>query len=86
MKYLVRIVPAAERQFHKLQPALQSRLKIKIFDLESEPRPYGCQKLQGSDFFRIRVGDYRIIYSINDMNKIVMILDIGHRREVYRGW
>ena len=84
MKYALNIVPTAEKQFLKLQAALQNRIKIKIFLLEAEPRPYGSQKLHGTDFFRIRVGDYRIIYSVDDTHRIVKILDIGHRREVYR--
>jgi mRNA interferase RelE/StbE len=86
MKYSLHIVPSAERQFLKLQTVFQNRIKNKIFLLESDPRPYGSQKLHGTDFFRIRVGDYRVIYSINDPHKTIKILDIGHRREVYRGW
>ena len=86
MKYSLLIVPTAERQFSKLQSSLQSRIKAKFFLLETNPRPHGNQKLHGTDFFRIRIGDYRVIYSIDDSHRIVKILDIGHRREVYRGW
>ena len=86
MKYTLQIVSTAERQFLKLQGSLQSRIKSKLFSLEVEPRPHGNQKLHGTDFFRIRIGDYRVIYSIDDTRKIVKVLDIGHRREVYRGW
>ena len=86
MKYTLHIVPAAERQFLKFQAALQNRIKNKLFLLETGPRLHGSQKLHGTDFFRIRIGDYRVIYSIDDTHKIVRILDIGHRREVYRGW
>ncbi len=84
MKYHLQIVSTAEKQFLKLQIPLQNRIKSKLFSLEIDPRPHGNQKLHGTDFFRIRIGDYRIIYSIDDVNKIVKILDIGHRREVYR--
>ena len=86
MKYTLQIVSTAERQFLKLQGSLQGRIKSKLFSLEVEPRSYGSQKLHGTDFFRIRIGDYRVIYSIDDAHKIVKVLDIGHRREVYRGW
>ncbi len=86
MKYTLHIVPTAERQFLKFQSSLQSRVKSKLLFLENEPRPYGSQKLHGTNFFRIRIGDYRVIYSIDDTHKMVKILDMGHRREVYRGW
>ena len=86
MKYTLQIVSTAERQFLKLQSSLQNRIKSKFFSLEVEPRPYGSQKLHGTNFFRIRIGDYRVIYSIDDAHKVVKVLDIGHRREVYRGW
>ena len=86
MKYTLQIVSTAERQFLKLQASLQNRIKNKLFSLEVEPRPHGSQKLHGTDFFRIRIGDYRVIYSIEDTHKTVKVLDIGHRREVYRGW
>lgn len=86
MKYTLQIVSTAERQFLKLQSPLQNRIKSKLFSLEVESRPHGSQKLHGTDFFRIRIGAYRVIYSIDDAHKIVKVLDIGHRREVYRGW
>ncbi len=86
MKYTLQIVSTAERQFSKFQLTLQNRIKSKLFLLEIEPRPHGSQKLHGTDFFRIRIGDYRVIYSVDDTHKIVKVLDIGHRREVYRGW
>ena len=84
-KYTLHIIPTAERQFFKLQTVLQDRMKKKFLSLESNPRPVGSQKLHGTQFFRIRIGDYRVIYSVDDQHKIVKILDLGHRREVYRG-
>ncbi len=83
--YTLQIVPTAERQFLRLQTLLQDRVKKKLFFLEANPRPVGSQKLHGTPFFRVRIGDYRVIYSVDDQHKIVKILDIGHRREVYRG-
>lgn len=86
MKYSLEIVSTAEKQFLKLQTSLRNRIKNKFFLLENEPRPHGSQKLHGTDFFRIRIGDYRVIYSVDDTRKIIKILDIGHRREIYRSW
>ncbi len=53
-------------------------------NLAGNPRPMGCEKLSGRPLYRIRQGDYRIIYYIDDVNHIVDIIKIGHRREVYR--
>jgi mRNA interferase RelE/StbE len=52
-------------------------------ELEQDPRPPGCKKLKGRDAWRIRIGDYRVIYEINDGHLIVTVITIGHRREVY---
>ena len=84
-KYALHIAPTVERQFLKLSHELQNRIEKKFFLLESDPRPHGSQKLHSTPFHRIRIGDYRVVYSINDSHKIITILDIGHRREVYRG-
>ena len=78
MKYHIQIVPSAERQFRKLQPSLQNRLVSKILQLANHPRPHGSKKLRNT------IGNYRVLYSINDTRKIVEILDLGHRREIYR--
>lgn len=54
--------------------------------LEANPRPPGAKKLRGeSDLWRVRVGDYRILYSIEEARLVVLVVKIGHRREVYRG-
>jgi mRNA interferase RelE/StbE len=84
MVYKIKIVSSAERQFLKLSVLLQDKLSVKILSLAKNPRPFGNQKLRDSQFYRIRIGDYRIIYSINDKTRAVEILDIGHRREIYR--
>ena len=52
-------------------------------ELEQDPRPLGCKKLKGRDAYRIRIGDYRVIYEIQDGKLIVTVITIGHRREVY---
>jgi mRNA interferase RelE/StbE len=84
MAYKIKIVSSAERQFLKLSGFLQDKLSVKILALAKNPHPFGNQKLRDSQFYRIRIGDYRIIYSINDKTRTVEILDIGHRREIYR--
>ena len=76
----------AEKFLATLRDAkLYSRLRTAIDDLEQNARPSGCVKLAGEpDLDRIRVGDYRIIYQVNDLKLTVLVLAIGHRREVYR--
>lgn len=64
---------------------LYSRLRNAIDDLQENARPSGCVKLAGEpDLYRIRVGDYRIVYQVNDAQVKVLVLSIGHRREIYR--
>ena len=84
MIYRLGIVPGAERQFKKLPHQIQNRVRPKLLSLGKEPRPFGSQKLRDTDYYRVRVGDYRIIYAVNDSEKGITILDIGHRRDVYR--
>ena len=85
MMYKVVLSKPAEKTLFKYSEPLLSRLLKAIRKLESDPRPHGCKKLQGSSetLWRIRIGDYRIIYSIEDKICIVDIREVGHRREVY---
>lgn len=84
MNYQILIKPAAQRQIKKLTPAVQKSLIALIESLAIEPRPSGCKKLKGrQDQYRVRSGDYRIIYSIEDDALIVRIIKVGHRRDVY---
>lgn len=66
MAYSIHIASSAERQFKKLPVTLQERLEKKILALADQPRPHGSEKLQGTDYYRIRIGDYRLIYGLND--------------------
>ena len=85
MAYSVSLAPAADRQFRKLTVLLQQRLKPHIDSLASNPRPPKVTKMEGeSDLYRIRVGDYRIVYYILDREQEVLIVKIAYRREVYR--
>lgn len=85
MKYAVALERAAARFLLRLKDAkLKKRLDDAIEVLSDDPRPPACRKLAGtSDRYRIRVGDYRIIYRVDDGKVTVLVLVIGHRREVY---
>lgn len=83
-KYSVDIVPKAEKEFLKLPESVRIKIRKQILSLESNPRPFGCKKLKETEYYRLRNGDYRTIYSIDDNGKIVKILSIAHRKEVYR--
>lgn len=76
----------AERDLKRLPPALFHRVITAIRALAQSPRPPGCRKLQGSghDDYRLRVGDYRVLYEVDDTAHRVRIMRVRHRREVYR--
>jgi mRNA interferase RelE/StbE len=84
MTYRVIIASSARREIDKLTTDIRQRIIARILSLEQEPRPIGVIKKQGEDAYRIRVGDYRVIYSIEDAVKIVTVIKVGHRRDVYR--
>ncbi len=85
MAYSVALAPAADRQFRKLPTLVQQRLKRHIDSLASAPRPAGTLKMHGEpDLYRIRVGDYRIVYYVWDREREVLVVKIRNRREVYR--
>jgi mRNA interferase RelE/StbE len=82
-KYAVLILPSARKQLDKLPNAIATRIEDKMMELEQDSRPPGCKKLKGREAYRIRIGDYRVIYEINDGRLVVTVITIGHRREVY---
>ena len=85
MPYQVEIASAAQREFKRLPPEVVRKVDAAMLELEQNPRPHGCTKLEGSeDEYRVRVGDYRILYVINDKAKLVTIAHVRHRRDVYR--
>ncbi len=84
MKYSVEVTSSAQRQSKKLPEVIQEHLISKIFSLEITPRPLGVKKLQVFEYYRIRIGDYRVVYSINDKIHLIKILDLGHRKDIYR--
>jgi mRNA interferase RelE/StbE len=84
-QYDIEISETAEQQLKKLNPDDQQRVVRAILALADEPHPRGSRKLSGyDDVFRIRVGSYRVIYSVSGNRLVVVILKIGHRKDVYR--
>jgi mRNA interferase RelE/StbE len=84
MAYTVRLKPHAERDLDHLPLDLARRIWTKLLTLEQRPRPAGSTKLEGTGVYRIRIGDYRVVYVIDDRVRVVEIVRIAHRREVYR--
>jgi mRNA interferase RelE/StbE len=84
MAYQVILKRSAEKELDVLQGSLRIRIIKRLLALEENPRPSGIKRLQGEESYRLRVGDYRVLYTIDDKVKKVFILAIGHRREVYR--
>ena len=83
--YAVLLEAAAERGLRRLDGVVFRRVVTALRILADNPRPAGCRKLTGSDLdWRVRVGDYRIIYEIDDRNREVRVMRIRHRREAYR--
>ena len=83
LNYDVLILSSAEKEMNKLQVKDFNRISGKILSLGKAPRPRGFRKLTNREEYRLRVGDYRVLYSIDDSNRLITILAVGHRREVY---
>jgi len=85
MAYAIELTRRAEKQLTGLPANLRRRVASRIDALADNPRPPGVGKIQGAeDMYRLRVGDYRILYEVQDFRLIVHVLRIGHRREIYR--
>lgn len=84
MRYSIEFVPSARKALHKLPLPIRRRIQVAIDELAENPFPPGVKKLHGEDGYRIRVGDYRIIYDVEHRRLLVLVIRIGHRREVYR--
>lgn len=85
MPYGVKISPAAGRQIRKLPREAQERFVEIALSLKDDPRPHGSKKLTAQPgHYRLRFGDYRIVYQVDDANHIVIVLLVGHRKDVYR--
>jgi mRNA interferase RelE/StbE len=84
MSYSVSILRSARKTLGSFPTTVQDRIITAIRHLAINPRPSGVKKLSGRDAWRIRVGDYRIIYEISHADLVVLVVDIGHRKEIYR--
>lgn len=85
MAYSIEFTGAAKRQFDKLPGNAKRRLAETIDRLSNDPRPDGVMKLSGEgNLYRVRSGDYRVVYRIEDGRLLVLVVKIGHRREIYR--
>jgi mRNA interferase RelE/StbE len=83
-KYALHIKQSAQKELDALDDALFNRIDRKILALADNPRPTGCNKLKGhKDQWRIRVGDWRVVYIVDDAAGVVSVTRIAHRREVY---
>jgi mRNA interferase RelE/StbE len=82
--YSILITRSAAKELERVAAKDRRRMVAKISTLAENPRPLGAEKLSGADKFRLRQGDYRILYEIVDATLIVTIVRIGNRREVYR--
>ena len=82
--YNVLIKRSAAKELERLPDKIRRQVISRISALAAQPRPVGCEKLTGEDLYRIRQGDYRIVYSILDMELIVHVIRIANRRDVYR--
>lgn len=82
--YKVGIKPSAVKELEALPSKDRRRVVAKIQSLASNPRPQGFEKLSGHELHRVRRGTYRILYTVEDADLVVIIIRVGHRREVYR--
>jgi mRNA interferase RelE/StbE len=83
--YEVRLHREAVRSYRRLHGSARERIRAAIDELAREPRPRAATKLVARDDYRIRVGDYRIVYAVDDHERVVLVARIAHRRDVYRG-
>jgi mRNA interferase RelE/StbE len=82
--YRLFIKPSAVKELTAIYWEDRRRIVRRIESLSTDPRPSGCEKLSGDDKYRIRQGDFRVIYLVSDERREVVVFKIGHRREIYR--
>jgi mRNA interferase RelE/StbE len=82
--YRLLIKPSAAKELEAFPKKDRQRVVARIRPLATEPRPPGCEKPSGDDRLRIRQGNYRVVYAVDDAKREVVIVKVGHRREVYR--
>lgn len=84
VKYKIYIKPSAAKELEKVPKKVLQKIVGRIKRLSINPRPYGCEKLSDEEKYRIRQGNYRIVYSIEDEKLFVIVVKVGHRRDVYK--
>jgi mRNA interferase RelE/StbE len=84
MSYQVILPKSVQKELNRLPADIAERILEALSDLKEQPRPPGCKKLRGENAWRIRIGNYRVIYEIRDKVLQIIVVTIGHRREVYR--
>lgn len=84
MPYRLLISRRAAREIRKLPQEARSRVEAAIEGLAEDPRPPGCKRLRGGAGYRVRTGDYRVLYEVDDEESTVTVYKAGHRRDVYR--
>ena len=84
MSYRIEFTPSARRDMRKLPRHIVPRVDERILSLAENPRPHNVEKLTGQNRYRVRVGNYRVVYHIHDDVLVVLVVAIGDRKEVYR--
>ncbi len=84
MGYIITFSKQAAKELERIDEPYYSKIKTAINLLAEDPRPNGCKKLKGRDGYRIRIGDYRVIYEIFDNVLVVDVIVIGHRKDIYK--
>lgn len=82
--YRVILPKSVQKELDRLSDEIANRILARLTELETNPRPPDVKKLKGRNAWRIRVGDFRVIYEIHDREQRVLVITVGHRREVYR--
>ena len=82
--YKVYFKESVEKDLRSIPKKDLQKILEQIKSLATEPRPLGCEKLTGQDRYRLRKGRYRVVYSVQDKDKTVWIVKVGHRRDIYR--
>lgn len=82
--YRLLIKPSAVKELEKIPKRERRRAMARIQELAHDPRPAGCERLSGEDKYRIRQGSYRVVYGVDDEGRTVLVVKVGHRRDVYR--
>ena len=84
MSYIIKIKSEVKKYLLTFDKSFRIRISRCINELSDNPRPYGCKKLKNCDAYRIRVGDYRVVYEIDDNVLVILVIRVAYRKEVYQ--